>query len=288
MIFRLMTVFQPGGASERSTMLRFLVSPKAAATLAEAAKLLRQRSQWRVRLKQLHAAEPDTKGLDVLTGKASLFRLATFRERLGVDYLPTAEAVSELCRMLQAEVEHLMHSTDDSPVKEEVPGRGEESKKQRLQRLQASLNASKAKATPPGGPKLPGSGAKPCRSWLTPGGCTYGSSCQFFHDQDEEKMRGRCFCCSAEDHWADSCPVKARLKAEAKAVPTLLQREKERERLKKERGRRVSKVQSLRFVSQTPSQLPVGQLQIRLTGASSAGVGTAAINAEILSVLRSM
>ena len=134
MIFRLMTVFQPGGASERSTMLRFLVSPKAAATLAEAAKLLRQWSQWRVRLKQLHAAEPDTtllvKGLDVLTGKAlqkhssSLFRLATFRERLGVDYQPTAEAVSELCRMLQAEVEHLMHSTDDSPVKEEVPGRG--------------------------------------------------------------------------------------------------------------------------------------------------------------------
>ena len=190
-----------------------------------------------MRLKQLHAAEPDTKGLDVLTGKASLFRLATFRERLGVDYLPTAEAVSELRRMLQAEVEHLMHSTDDSPVKEEVPGRGEESKKQRLQRLQASLNASKAKATPPGGPKLPGSGAKPCRSWLTPGGCTYGSSCQFFHDQDEEKMRGRCFCCSAEDHWADSCPVKARLKAEAKAAPTLLQREKEREKAKEGKGK---------------------------------------------------
>ena len=82
--------------------------------------------------------------------------------------------------------------------------------------------------------------------------------------------------------------MKARLIAEAKAAPTLLHREKERERLKKERGRRVSKVQSLRFVSQTPSQLPVGQLQIRLTGASSAGVGTAAINAEILSVLRSM
>ena len=131
-------------------MLRFLVSPKAAATLAEAAKLLRQWSQWRVRLKQLHAAEPDTtllvKGLDALTGKAlqkhssSLFRPATFRERLGVDYQPTAEAVSELCRMLQAEVEHLVHSTDDSPVKEEVPGRGEESKKQRLHSAAAGIS----------------------------------------------------------------------------------------------------------------------------------------------------
>ena len=31
-------------------------------------------------------------------------------------------------------------------------------------------------------------------------------------------MKGRCFSCSAEDHWADTCPVKARLKAEAKAA----------------------------------------------------------------------
>ncbi|CAE7233580.1 RE1 [Symbiodinium sp. CCMP2592] len=218
MIFRLMTVFQPGGASERSTMLRFLVTPKAASTLSEAAKLLRQWTQWRMRLKQLHAAEPDTtllvKGLDVLTGKvlqkhsASLFRLATFRERLGVDYQPTSDAVSELCRMMQAEVEHLMHSTDDNPVKDEVQGRGDDAKKQRLQRLQTSPSTPKAKASP-AGPKSPGAGMKPCRSWLTAGGCTYGSSCQFYHDQDEEKMRGRCFCCSAEDHWADSCPAEA-------------------------------------------------------------------------------
>ncbi|CAE7252251.1 RE1 [Symbiodinium sp. CCMP2592] len=255
MIFRLMTVFQPGGASERSTMLRFLVTPKAASTLSEAAKLLRQWTQWRMRLKQLHAAEPDTtllvKGLDVLTGKvlqkhsASLFRLATFRERLGVDYQPTSDAVSELCRMMQAEVEHLMHSTDDNPVKDEVPGRGDDAKKQRLQRLQTSPSTPKAK-TSPAGPKSPGAGMKPCRSWLTAGGCTYGSSCQFYHDQDEEKMRGRCFCCSAEDHWADSCPVKARLKAEAKAA-------NEAE-------------------AAAPSQ----------------GDGNAAINAEILSVLRSI
>ncbi|CAE7722591.1 mycC [Symbiodinium sp. CCMP2592] len=199
----------------------------AASTLSEAAKLLRQWTQWRMRLKQLHAAEPDTtllvKGLDDLTGRvlqkhsASLFRLATFRERLGVDYQPTSDAVSELCRMMQAEVEHLMHSTDDNPVKDEVPGRGDDAKKQRLQRLQTSPSTPKAK-TSPAGPKTPGAGMKPCRSWLTAGGCAYGSSCQFFHDQDEEKMRGRCFSCSAEDHWADSCPVKARLKAEAKAA----------------------------------------------------------------------
>ena len=60
MVFRLMTVFQPGGASERATMLCFLVTPKVAATLTEAAQLLRQWAQWRMRLTQLQAAEPDT------------------------------------------------------------------------------------------------------------------------------------------------------------------------------------------------------------------------------------
>ncbi|CAE7311614.1 unnamed protein product, partial [Symbiodinium sp. KB8] len=206
MIFRLMTVFQPGAASERATMLRFLVTPEVAATLSEAAKLLRQWAQWRMLLTQLQAAEPDTtllvKGLDTLTQKAlakhpsSLFRLATFRERLGIDYAPTSEAVSELCRMLQAEVEHLSHSgADDGLQKEDA-----DNKRQKLQKVLSPTTPQ------PSSPAHP-SGAKPCKNWLTAGGCSYGSSCQFFHDQSEEKMKGRRFSCSAEDHWADTCPV---------------------------------------------------------------------------------
>ncbi|CAE7769388.1 unnamed protein product [Symbiodinium sp. CCMP2592] len=205
------------------------------------------------------AAEAVDPMADVLQKhSASLFRLATFRERLGVDYQPTSDAVSELCRMMQAEVEHLTHSTDDNPVKDEVPGRGDDAKKQRLQRLQTSPSTPKAKASP-AGPKSPGAGMKPCRSWLTAGGCMYGSSCQFYHDQDEDKMRGRCFCCSAEDHWADSCPVKARLKAEAKVATV------------------------------DPQTAPAGTANDQAEAAApSQGDGNAAINAEILSVLRSI
>ena len=96
LIFKLMTVYQPGGATERSTMLQFLVSPVVASSIQQAIKLIRQWMQWRVRLQQLRATEPDptllVKGLDTLTSKllskhaSSMFRLATFRERHGVDY----------------------------------------------------------------------------------------------------------------------------------------------------------------------------------------------------------
>ncbi|CAE7944777.1 unnamed protein product, partial [Symbiodinium sp. KB8] len=164
-----------------------------------------------MRLTQLQAAEPDTtllvKGLDTLTQKAlakhpsSLFRLATFRERLGIDYAPTSEAVSELCHMLQAEVEHLSHSgADEGPQKEDA-----DNKRQKLQKV---LSPAAPKPSSPVHPSAKASGAKPCKNWLTAGGCSYGNSCQFFHDQSEEKMKGRCFSCSAEDHWADTCPVK--------------------------------------------------------------------------------
>ena len=262
MIFRLMTVFQPGAASERATMLRFLVTPEVAATLSEAAKLLRQWAQWRMLLTQLQAAEPDTtllvKGLDTLTQKAlakhpsSLFRLATFRERLGIDYAPTSEAVSELCRMLQAEVEHLSHSgADDGLQKEDA-----DNKRQKLQKVLSPTTPQ------PSSPAHP-SGAKPCKNWLTAGGCSYGSSCQFFHDQSEEKMKGRRFSCSAEDHWADTCPVsRGRLRQRLRTLllgtlralrllRTVLLRERAKGK-RKEKGRGIRQGLSLRFALQTP------------------------------------
>ena len=44
--------------------------------------------------------------------------------------------------------------------------------------------------------------------------------CKFVHLQaDEESMRGRCFFCSAADHWANSSPIKAARRAESKGMP---------------------------------------------------------------------
>ena len=58
---------------------------------------------------------------------------------------------------------------------------------------------------------------KPCIGWLTDEGCKYGSRCRFFHDKETEDLKGRCFSCSAKDHWANTCPVKAAEKQEEQA-----------------------------------------------------------------------
>ena len=201
--------------------------------------------------------------------------------------LRPSEAVSELCRMLQAEVEHLSHSgADDGFQKEDA-----ENKRQKLQNVQSP---STPKTPSPSHPTPKASGAKPCKNWLTAGGCSYGSSCQFYHDQSEEKMKGRCFSCSAEDHWTDTCPVKARLKAEATAamedpsslralrlLPVILLRERARvSKKEREKGIRLG-------LSQIPRSLlevPRSSRRLRHSHENS----TAAINAEILNVLRSI
>ena len=48
-------------------------------------------------------------------------------------------------------------------------------------------------------------------------GCQYGDKCKFIHNVDDEAMKGRCFFCSAEDHWVNACPIKAAAKSEARA-----------------------------------------------------------------------
>ena len=115
--YKLLTVYQPGGAHEGSTMLNFLVQPSSATSVSEAIKGVRQWAQWRSRLRELRANEPDAtlliKGLDALSSTLLAkhptvhFRVASFREKLGVDYSPTSETATQLAEMLQAEFAEL-------------------------------------------------------------------------------------------------------------------------------------------------------------------------------------
>ena len=127
--YKLLTVYQPGGANERSTMLNFLVQPSPATSISEAIKGVRQWAQWRSRLRELRAVEPDAtlliKGLDGLSSALLAkhptvhFRVASFREKLGVDYSPTSETATKLAEMLQAEFELLLHSAGEQEVKQD-------------------------------------------------------------------------------------------------------------------------------------------------------------------------
>ena len=233
-LFKLLTVYQPGGAHERGTMLHYLVSPTSATSVQEAIKGVRQWVQWRSRLKELHAAEPDAtllvKGLDTLVSTVLsrhptvLFRVSTFRERKGLDYAPTSLTAGELAFFLQAELELLLHSTGEDD--------GDARKKAKLKKAAAraaatattttststTSEASGAGATDQTGKGKGKSkeseaaygGKSPCWGFHLDKSCQFGDRCKFSHSPITKEQKEKLVTAKA----------KAKAKATAKSATT--------------------------------------------------------------------
>ena len=114
-LFRILCLYQPGGASERSHLLNQLVSPEVCKSYKEAISGLRRWSQNLSRAQEIHAALPDSslllRGIDQATtallnqSPMISFRVSAFRHRTSLDYNPTITGVVQLVRLIQAECE---------------------------------------------------------------------------------------------------------------------------------------------------------------------------------------
>ena len=128
LIFRIMCLYQPGGASERSMLLSQLVSPEGARTLSNGVSMLRKWQQHFSRVRELQAALPDSslllRGIDNATAgllaqyPALGFRVNAFRNKVSLDYNPSITTVLQLVRLLQAEFEAASLSVDQGEIQE--------------------------------------------------------------------------------------------------------------------------------------------------------------------------
>ncbi|CAE7218690.1 unnamed protein product [Symbiodinium sp. CCMP2456] len=117
-LFRLHTTYQPGGASERSTVLGNLQTTTTPATLEEALVWLRAWPRWVQRCKDLKMMVPDGSVLSkVLTGTTAKFigenpdaqfRTQLLRSSLRIDAQPTQADVCRYQKHLQAEIETMV------------------------------------------------------------------------------------------------------------------------------------------------------------------------------------
>ncbi|CAE7662902.1 TY5A [Symbiodinium sp. CCMP2456] len=127
LIFRIQCVYQPGGASERSMLLSFVVAPDAMKQLSQACTILRKWQQWILRIQELRASLPDASLLlrgidqaaaDLLTEHPAIaFRVNSFRHRVSIDHNPTVGTVCQLVRLLQAEFEAAALTAGESAEK---------------------------------------------------------------------------------------------------------------------------------------------------------------------------
>ena len=233
-IFQVLKQFQPRGLMERQELLKSLTELQVATSGQEAVLILQAwfRHVARARTMQVQLrdgsillAALDALSQGILSQHAHVaFRLNLSRHQLKLDYKAELETVEEYARSLLAEFEVLALSSHDPSAP----------KRPRLKKIKDQDQPSVVK-DPPAPPltKGTGKGTNPssdtaaerqhrgagrlCSSWMSAEGCANGDKCRFTHQVDEEAMKGRCFYCSSENHWANTCPVKAARKAEVRA-----------------------------------------------------------------------
>ena len=144
-IFRLLTIFQPGGMRERGILLAYLNSPGVAATPEEGVAMLRKWGRWISRARGMGASLPDASllmaGLDQLSSQvlgtypSISFRLNLIRTEYRLDHVPEHDTVVLYARSIQSEFEQAAIS----------PSQGTSPKKPRVARADADA--------PKGGPQ---------------------------------------------------------------------------------------------------------------------------------------
>ena len=201
-LFRLHTCYQPGGASERSTVLSNLQNPVQPTTLEGALTWLRAWPRWLQRCRDLKMMVPDgsvlARALTSATTKFvnensdTQFRTQLLRSSLRIDAQPELGDVIKYQQHLQAEVESLMssrslNSSTNPALKAMTP-------------TQNPAASSTAPSTKPG-----------CKYFVKATGCRRGPKCPYSHDWNQftkAERSKRCLVCGSEEHRQRDCPSK--------------------------------------------------------------------------------
>ncbi|CAE7231186.1 RE1, partial [Symbiodinium sp. CCMP2456] len=204
-LFRLHTTYQPGGASERSTVLNNLQHAGQFETMEECMVWLRAWPRWIQRCKDLKMMVPDgsvlARSLTSTTSKFLMdnmdaqFRTQLLRSSLRIDSQPSQADVSRYQQHLQAEIEALIAS---KPSHLSIPAR---------------VKAMGATSTPgsPTSAGASGGGKSLCKYFFRSSGCRRGAKCPFSHDMQhlsKAERAKRCLVCGGEDHRQRECPTK--------------------------------------------------------------------------------
>ena len=227
MLFRLYTIFQAGGGSERTGLLRSLTELKAGSSALDISQAVRTWRRWLGRAEELRVALPDSLILMAVLGRlaeslAKLngqlgYRLAAARQELQVDTRPTLPAIKDFAEYLQAEADEMVLMTGLSARPMTVPtapGAGHASATVKALTTttpsagQAHEGADRARA----GQQRTSVGV--CRYWGSEKGCKKGEKCSFEHSWEGLPKCGRCFFCSAIGHGKKDCPYRGVVKTE--------------------------------------------------------------------------
>ena len=239
-LFRLLTIYQPGGQQEKVTILQGLQQPKSEQTAADAVKSLRAWARWLRRCRELEVAAPDpsllTRSLSTIT-RAVLekepevsFRTSLVKSHLLVDTKPSYDTVEKYYHHLLAECESLAVASSTmtaTPATNITVPIKPEPKLRPVKPERTPSSTAATPSTPPAPPartssqsttKSENEGVErtaeekakvPCKFFgKTYKGCARAGKCPFLHSWEGIDKVGRCLACGGKNHSAKECPHK--------------------------------------------------------------------------------
>ena len=211
-MFRLFTTYQPGGAGERTGLIKSISEVKVPAGLGD---LLGSIRQWRRSLGRSYELRVTidplvltgvlskfAEGTGKLGGSQVAFRLASMRQQLDVDRTPGWESVNDWAEYIQAELEELANA-------QVIAGKATPSNPPALAPVLTQGNPA-VKALYGDGQKpweRPDGEKAPCRFWGIDEGCRRGEKCTFAHAWGSLEKSSRCLLCSSTKHRKKDCPT---------------------------------------------------------------------------------
>ena len=239
LLFRLLTLYQPGGESEKSWVLQNLQTPEAAQDPMKAVEALRSWGRWMRRSEDINLAKPDptvlARGLTTIVQPVldknyeANFRTSLIRSTLRIDTSPTYHNVADYLNHLLAEMEGLATGSGCSTTAPTTPLASTSSTTTgtvqtptpRMKEVRTAGNVDSTEpSTSPTSPSITGGmddgkGAKrattPCRYFgRTAKGCSRASKCPFLHDWKGLDKKDRCLACGGRGHMARECPTKVK------------------------------------------------------------------------------
>ena len=203
LLFRLHTVYQPGGPHERAKILQVLQDPPVPETLAQCLATLRTWPRSMQRCEDMGMTHPDgsvlAKALTAVTAKFlsgsqdASFRTQLLRSTLRIDGQPSVTSVHQYQQHLQAEIENLIAAGGDH-------GAGNP-------KLRAVMPKSGAEQ---GDLQSPTKGKPACRYFFKTQGCRRGAKCLYGHDVgmlSKGERSKKCLVCGSEEHRQRECPT---------------------------------------------------------------------------------
>ena len=251
LLFRLLTLYQPGREAEKAWVLQNLQTPEPAQDPMKAVDALRSWGRWMRRSEDINLAKPDptvlARGLTTIVQPVldknyeANFRTSLIRSTLRIDASPTYVNITDYLNHLLAEMESLAtgsscsttapmssqgptSSTTTGPTSTAAP-RVRELRTKGNRDQQHPSRSPTASSSPKGESEEDKSSMRattPCRYFgRTTRGCTRAAKCPFLHEWKGLDKKDRCLACGGKGHLARECPTKQKGLHHAASTPSL-------------------------------------------------------------------